>query len=123
MALVFYYMFEEKSRGKVNKSDLYAFLIAVVLWNEQNFIKNAVFVLAKRGEGGFAPFKRSVVILRVRPQAAWHPKNLVLTELFLGQRGAGEVVCTAPTQLKVYEYGKSLCKNIITQWFFYYFAF
>ena len=51
------------------------------------------------------------------------PKDLVLTELFLGQRGAGEVVCTAPTQLKVYEYGKSLCKNKTTQWFLYYFAF
>ena len=33
----------------------------------------------------------------------------------VGQRGAGEVVCTAPTQLKVYEYGKSLCKNKTTQ--------
>jgi hypothetical protein len=51
----------------------------------------------------------------VRPQAAWHPKNLVLTELFLGQRGAGEVVCRAPTQLKVYEYEKSLCSFKITQ--------
>ena len=68
-----------------------------------------------RGEGGTAPFIDDDVILRVRPQAAWHPKNLVLTELFLGQRGAGEVICTAPTQLNVYEYGKSLCSIIITQ--------
>lgn len=43
------------------------------------------------------------------------PKNLVTTELFLGRRGAGEVVCTAPTQLKVYEYKKSLCSIKITQ--------
>jgi len=38
------------------------------------------------------------------PLANVPPKNLVTTELFLGRRGAGEVVCTAPTQLKVYEY-------------------
>ena len=55
------------------------------------------------------------VILRARPQTILRPKDLVLTELFLGQRGAGEVVCTAPTQLNVYEYGKSLCKNKTTQ--------
>ena len=70
---------------------------------------------ASRGEGGAAPFKRSDVILRARPQTAWRPKDLVPTELFLGQRGAGEVVCTAPTQLKVYEYEKSLCSFKITQ--------
>jgi len=57
-----------------------------------------------RGEGGAAPFKKDDVILRARPQTAWRPKNLVTTELFLGRRGAGDVVCTAPTQLKVYEY-------------------
>ena len=62
-------------------------------------------------KGAQPPFKRNGVILRRRPQFAMPPKDLVLTELFLGQRGAGEVVCTAPTQLKVYEYGKSLCKN------------
>ena len=66
-------------------------------------------------KGAQPPFKRSVVILRARPQTALRPKNLVLTELFLGQRGAGEVVCTAPTQLKVYEYEKSLCSFKITQ--------
>ena len=70
------------------------------------------------GEGGAAPFKKDDVILRARPQTAWRPKNLVTTELFLGRRGAGYVVCTAPTQLKVYEYEKLLCKNIITQWYF-----
>ena len=41
-----------------------------------------------RGEGGVAPFKKNDVILRARPQTAWRPKDLVLTELFLGQRGA-----------------------------------
>jgi hypothetical protein len=39
------------------------------------------------------------------------PKDLVTTELFLGRRGAGEEVCTAPTQQNVYEYEKSLCKK------------
>ena len=38
------------------------------------------------------------------PSANGPPKNLVTTELFLGRRGAGEVVCTAPNKLKVYEY-------------------
>ena len=46
------------------------------------------------------------------------PKNLVTRKRFFARRGAGYVVCTAPTQLKVYEYEKSLCKNIITQWLF-----
>ena len=66
-------------------------------------------------KGAAAPFKRSDVILRARSQAALRPKDLVTTELFLGRRGAGEVVCTAPTQLNVYEYGKSLCSIKITQ--------
>ncbi len=49
------------------------------------------------GEGGRSPpFKKNVVILRARPQTAWRPKDLVTTELFLGRRGAGDVVCTAP---------------------------
>ena len=75
-----------------------------------------MFALASRGvKGAAAPFILYDVILRARPQTAWRPKNLVLTELFLGQRGAGEVVCTAPTQLKVYEYEKSLCSFKITQ--------
>ena len=39
-----------------------------------------------RGEGGAAPFILYYVILRRRPQAALPPKDLVLTELFLGQR-------------------------------------
>ena len=55
-------------------------------------------------KGAQPPFKKYVVIPRQRPQTAWLPKNLVTTELFLGRRGAGDVVCTAPTQLKVYEY-------------------
>jgi hypothetical protein len=67
------------------------------------------------GEGGAAPFMKDDVILRARPQTAWRPKNLVTRKLFFARRGAGYVVCTAPTQLKVYEYEKSLCKNIITQ--------
>ena len=66
-------------------------------------------------KGAAAPFSAYDVILRARPQTAWRPKNLVTTELFLGRRGASDVVCAAPTQLKVYEYKKSLCKNIITQ--------
>ena len=61
-----------------------------------------------RGEGGAAPFKKNDVILRVRPQTAWHPKDLVLTELFLGQRGAGEVVCNAPKN-KIYMKMKNHC--------------
>ena len=76
-----------------------------------------------QGWRGRSPLHR----LRCHPEGTsadvWCPKDLVLTELFLGQRGAGEVVCTAPTQLNVYEYGKSLCKNKTTQWFLYYFAF
>ena len=48
-----------------------------------------------RGEGGAAPFKKYDVILRARSQAAWRPKDLVPTALFLGRRGAGEVICTA----------------------------
>ena len=47
-----------------------------------------MFAHASRGEGGAAPFISSDVILRARPQTAWRPKDLVLTELFLGQRGA-----------------------------------
>ena len=64
-----------------------------------------------RGEGGAAPFKKDGVILRARPQTAWRPKNLVTRKLFFARRGAGYVVCTAPTQLNVYEYKKSLCKK------------
>jgi hypothetical protein len=60
-------------------------------------IEKALFALASRGEGGRQPpFIAYDVILRRRPQAALPSKDLVLTELFLGQRGAGEVVCTAP---------------------------
>ena len=66
-------------------------------------------------KGAVAPFKENDVILRARPQTAWRPKDLVTTELFLGRRGAGEGVCRAPTQLNVYEYGKSLCSIKITQ--------
>ncbi len=47
-----------------------------------------------RGEGGGAPFQKYDVILRsARRRVA--TKDLVTTELFLGRRGAGEVVCTA----------------------------
>jgi hypothetical protein len=62
-------------------------------------------------KGATAPFIAFVVILRRRPQTALPLKDLVLTELFLGQRGAVEVVCTAPTQRNVYEHKKSLCRN------------
>jgi len=55
-----------------------------------------MFALASRGEGGAAPFKKYDVILRRCPQTALPPKDLVPTELFLGRRGAGEEVCTAP---------------------------
>ena len=75
-----------------------------------------MFALAMPGvKGASAPFKKDDVILRARPQTILRPKDLVTTELFLGRRGAGEVVCTAPTQLNVYEYGKSLCSIKITQ--------
>ena len=66
-------------------------------------------------KGAAAPFKENNVILRARPQTAWRLKDLVTTELFLGRRGAGKVVCIAPTQLEVYEYRKSLCSIKITQ--------
>ena len=58
--------------------------------------QKAMLALASRGEGGAAPFIAYDVILRARPQTAWRPKNLVTPELFLGRRGAGEVVCTSP---------------------------
>jgi len=50
-------------------------------------------------KGAAAPFKENDVILRARPQTILRSKDLVTPELFLGRRGAGEVVCTAPTQL------------------------
>jgi len=40
----------------------------------------------QNGVQGRSPCKRNDVILRRRPQAALPPKDLVLTELFLGQR-------------------------------------
>ena len=66
-------------------------------------------------KGAAAPFKENDVILRARPQTILRPKDLVTPELFLGRRGAGKVVCRAPTQLNVYEYGKSLCSIKIAQ--------
>ncbi len=68
-----------------------------------------------RGEGGAAPFILYDVILRRRPQAALPPKDLVTRKLFFARRGAGEVVCTAPKKLNVYENEKSLCSFKITQ--------
>jgi hypothetical protein len=50
-------------------------------------------------KGAAAPFIAYDVILRRRPQAALPPKDLVTPELFLGRRGAGEEVCTAPKNL------------------------
>ncbi|MBQ8260649.1 MAG: hypothetical protein IJY97_13930, partial [Clostridia bacterium] len=48
------------------------------------------------GVQGRSPCKKK----RCHPEGAsadrLRPKDLALTELFLGQRGAGEVVCTAP---------------------------
>ncbi len=76
---------------------------------------NSYVRTCKAGCRGEAPARKNVVILRRRPQTAMPPKNLVTTELFLGRRGAGKVVCRAPTQLKVYEYGKSLFSIKITQ--------
>ena len=55
-----------------------------------------MFALISGGQGAVAPCISFVVILRERSQAAWLPKDLVTPELFLGRRGAGEVVCTAP---------------------------
>jgi len=66
-------------------------------------------------KGAVAPFFAYVVILRRRPQAALPPKDLVTRKLFFARRGAGEVVCTAPKKLNVYENGKSLCSFKITQ--------
>ncbi|MBQ2716792.1 MAG: hypothetical protein IJF21_08325, partial [Clostridia bacterium] len=71
--------------------------------NNKTKAKTQMFALASRGEGGGSPLHR----LRCHPEAAsadrLPPKDLVLTELFLGQRGAGEVVCTAPQKLNIYE--------------------
>ena len=52
-------------------------------------IQKATFALTNRGAGGEAPCKKNDVILRRRPQAVLPPKDLVLAELFLGQRGTG----------------------------------
>jgi len=74
-----------------------------------------MFALAKRGCRGGSPCKKK----RCHPEGAsadrLRPKDLVLTELFLGQRGAGEVVWTAPKKPNIYENGKSLCTFKITQ--------
>ena len=61
-----------------------------------------------RGEGGAAPFKKYDVILRARSQAAWRPKDLVPTELFLGRRGAGTMESAANQKTKLYH------QNVIT---------
>ena len=55
-----------------------------------------MFALISGVQGAVAPCISFVVILRERSQAAWLPKDLVTPELFLGRRGAGKVVCTAP---------------------------
>ncbi len=56
-----------------------------------------MFTLTKQGCRGRSPLQKKK---RCHPEGAsadaLRPKDLVLTELFLGQRGAGEVVCTAP---------------------------
>ena len=48
-----------------------------------------MFALSKRGAGGEAPLQKK----RCHPEGTsadvWCPKDLVLTELFLGQRGTG----------------------------------
>ena len=43
---------------------------------------------SQNGVQGRSPCKHNDVILRARPQTILRPKDLVLTELFLGQRGA-----------------------------------
>ena len=46
-----------------------------------------MFALAKWGAGA-KPLQKKRCHSEARPQTAWRPKNLALTELFLGQRGA-----------------------------------
>ena len=74
-----------------------------------------MLALASRGEGGGSPLYR----LRCHPEAAsadrLPPKDLVTRKLFFARRGAGEVVCTAPKKLNIYENVKSLCSFKITQ--------
>ena len=56
--------------------------------------KTAVF--SRRDGPAVLSEAKNDVILRARPQTILRPKDLVTPELFLGRRGAGEVVCTAP---------------------------
>ena len=67
-----------------------------------------MLALASRGEGGGSPLHQ----FRCHPEGAsadrLRPKDLVLAELFLGQRGAGEVVCNAPKN-KIYMKMKNHC--------------
>ena len=62
--------------------------------------QKAMFALAMQGWRGRQPPSRKTMSSwgRVRRPPP-RPKDLVTTELFLGRRGAGEVVCRAPTQL------------------------
>ena len=64
------------------------------LYMEKQYVKlhnnsqASVFAISNRGAGGEAPCKKK----RCHPEGTsadvWCPKDLVLTELFLGQRGA-----------------------------------
>lgn len=58
--------------------------------------QKAMFALAKQGCRA-KPCKYNDVILRARPQTILRPKDLVTRKLFFARRGAGDVVCTAPT--------------------------
>jgi hypothetical protein len=64
-----------------------------------------MFALSKRGVGGEAPLQKK----RCHPEGTsadvWCPKDLALTELFLGQRGTGTMefdVYYRKTKVKVH---------------------
>ena len=84
--------------------------------NAQIIVKQSMFALAKRGAGA-KPLQKETLSSWGASADRLAPKDLVTRKLFFARRGAGDVVCTAPTQLKVYEYGKSLCGFKIIQWF------
>ena len=70
------------------------FRLLTNLYMEKQYVKlhnnsqASVFAISNRGAGGEAPCKKK----RCHPEGTsadvWCPKDLVLTELFLGQRGA-----------------------------------
>ena len=69
------------------------FRLLTNLYMEKQYVKlhnngqATVFAISNRGAGGEAPCKKKRCHPEERPQA-YATKDLVLTELFLGQRGA-----------------------------------